>query len=183
MSALAFLATLARSPFALALMGAALVACSDGDAAGAGSPNPSTPQTAGTRTCVATPAVADLTSPTIAFETDVAPIFTQSCAFSACHASHTASNHGLFLDPKSAEDMAAVKAGLGAKSNALPTMAYVTPGDPENSFVMHKLDNDLCALDEHCTGGSCGDSMPDGNALLPVATRDVIRRWIAQGAK
>jgi hypothetical protein len=62
-------------------------------------------------------------------------------------------------------------------------MPYVTPGDPEQSFLMHKLDGDLCVLEERCVDGSCGKTMPSGNELLPEASRDAIRRWIAQGAR
>ena len=34
-----------------------------------------------------------------------------------------------------------------------------------------------------CTGGSCLESMPKNEGLLDLATRDKVRRWIAQGAK
>ena len=59
----------------------------------------------------------------------------------------------------------------------------VTPGDPDKSFLLHKLDGDLCVFDESCANGSCGAPMPENNPALPEDKRDAIRRWIAQGAK
>jgi hypothetical protein len=137
------------------------------------------------RTCSAdvTPA-SDLASPVVTFETDVAPIFAKACAFSSCHGSHTVTaNHGVFLGAAGADGMSAVKTSLESASHALPSMKYVVPGDVANSFVLHKLDGSLCGLDAQCVGGSCGKSMPEGNDLLPQASRDTVRRWIAQGAK
>lgn len=126
----------------------------------------------------------ELSSPPVDFAADVAPLFAQSCAFSSCHGSKgSAGNHGLFLGAKNADEIALAKSGLAGASRALPSMPYVTPGDPEKSFVMRKLDGDTCVFDSQCEGGSCGKSMPSGNDLLPEATRDVVRRWIAQGAK
>ena len=40
-----------------------------------------------------------------------------------------------------------------------------------------------CALDAQCTSGSCQGSMPKNDKPLAVETRDIVRRWIAQGAK
>jgi hypothetical protein len=47
---------------------------------------------------------------------------------------------------------------------------------------MHKIDGDSCTLDKQCVGADCGSSMPEQSDLLPEETRNVIRRWIAQGA-
>ncbi len=160
------------------LLVACLAACgSSGDDGGTGATS--------AKSCVAhtNPTFAQLATPISLFENDVAPIFAQSCAFSSCHASKTAGNHGVYLNAKSAADFDLVKQALRAKSKALPTMPYVTPGDPDNSFILHKLDDDLCAFEDKCVNGSCGGSMPDNNPTLPEASRDAIRRWIAQGAK
>ncbi|MDB4938202.1 MAG: hypothetical protein JWP87_5174 [Labilithrix sp.] len=167
----------ASSALVVALAGAAS-ACGGG-----GSGEAATSDTA--KVCAAAPTTqaSALASPPASFDADVAPTLVKSCTFSPCHGSRGAGNHGVFLGAKSAEDMAAVKAALLAPSHSLPSMPYVTPGDPEHSFLLHKLDNSLCGLDEQCVGGSCGKSMPDGNDLLPDASRDAIRRWIAQGAK
>jgi len=136
--------------------------------------------------CLSAPkfAAGELATPEVAFDTQVAPLFVDSCSFSACHASKLAdANHGLFLKGSSAETIAKVKESLTAKSKALPSMPYVTPGDPENSFLMRKMDADLCTLADQCTDKDCGKSMPSGNDVLPADARNLVRRWIAQGAK
>jgi hypothetical protein len=67
-------------------------------------------------------------------------------------------------------------------STELPTMSFVTPGDPSHSYLMRKIDGDVCTLNAQCDGGKCLDTMPQGQQLLPPTTRDVVRRWILQGA-
>jgi hypothetical protein len=153
-------------------------------ACGGGGSDGTTSDTSNTCADVRKLAAAELSAPAVTFESDVAPTLVKSCTFSPCHGSRSAAgNHGLFLGAKSADDMVAVKTALLAKSHALPSMPYVTPGDPEHSFLLHKLDGSLCGLDAQCVGGSCGKSMPDGNDLLAETSRDAIRRWVAQGAK
>ena len=46
-----------------------------------------------------------------------------------------------------------------------------------------RMDSSQCALDAQCSGASCQSSMPKDDGPLEVATRDIVRRWIAQGAK
>jgi len=172
---------------ALALaLGGVLAACGSDDGAPAASGmGSSDPAGSAAAQCVAhtNPPLEALAAPPATFETDLAPILARSCAFASCHGSKGPGNHGLFLGTKSADDVDSAKAALAAPSRALPSMPYVTPGDPDRSFLLHKLDGDLCAFEEQCVSGSCGTSMPAGNALLAEASRDAIRRWIAQGAK
>lgn len=162
----------------IAVSGACLLACGSSDSGGGTGSDP--------KVCVAhlNPTPAALATPVTNFESEVAPILVQSCAFSSCHASQQAiGNHGVYLSAKTSADMPLVKAALLAKSQANPAMPYVTPGDPDKSFLLHKLDGDLCVIEDKCVNGSCGNSMPDGNDPLPDTSRDAIRRWIAQGAK
>ena len=159
------------------VLGALTLACG-----GSGDANGTTTESAKTCSADSTPA-SQLASPVVSFETDVAPIFAKACAFSSCHGSHGVGNHGLFLAANGSDGMSAVKMSLAGTSQELPSMKFVAPGDPQNSFVLHKLDGSLCGLDAQCVGGSCGVSMPQGNDLLPQASRDTVRRWIAQGAK
>jgi hypothetical protein len=135
------------------------------------------------RACVAhnAPELKSLSTPVASFENDVAPVLAKSCAFSSCHGSRTPANRGIFLDAKP-ENIAEVKSALRANARSAPSLSYVAPGDPDKSFLMHKLDGDQCVVSESCTGGDCGKSMPEGNELLPESSRDAIRRWIAQGA-
>jgi hypothetical protein len=130
------------------------------------------------------PAGTDLTKPTVSFEKDVLPIFVQSCAFTSCHGATSGANNGVTLGSKTQPNDASALRGniVGVKAPELPTMNFATPGDPSQSYLMHKLDGDQCKLDAQCTKASCQSSMPQGGDVLPVATRDVVRRWIAQGA-
>jgi hypothetical protein len=65
------------------------------------------------------------------------------------------------------------------------------PGDPANSFLMRKVDGCFEGLEASCTvqstesesGHPCGDRMPHSSKTLCEDERDMIRRWIAQGAK
>jgi hypothetical protein len=159
-----------------------LLALACGDSSGGASSSEGTD----TKVCVAhnapEPAKLQAAAPA-SFENDVAPLLVKSCSFSACHSSTGPTNHGLFLGATTPERTAQVKSGLIAATKAAPSMQYVTPGDPDKSFIMHKLDGDQCVVAESCADGTCGNSMPDGNALLAEEQRDVIRRWIAQGAK
>ena len=140
---------------------------------------------------------ADVTTPVVSFSTDVAPILHRSCSVGG------ASCHG---DPSSVAELrpflgypdldagttstAQVLAGIvGAKSREDLAMNLVTAGDPAQSFLMHKLDDDQCTLIAQCNAAgslrpNCGVFMPyQFPDILDVATRDTVRRWIAQGAR
>jgi hypothetical protein len=158
--------SLACSLFVIAALSAAQLSCtSDG-----GGPQCS---------AYVVPAGTDLTQPASQLRRDVLPILNRSCAFSSCHGSVSGRNQGVFLG----NDAARVRLEVSATAQRNKSATYVVPGDPSKSFLMHKMDGDQCTLDSVCEKGSCGDSMPLGNPLLPVSDRDVIRRWIAQGAK
>jgi hypothetical protein len=74
-----------------------------------------------------------------------------------------------------------------------PDMSIVKAGDPAHSFMTYKLDGNFPAVptmdDVNCPTLTCAGSMtcglaePQGGPQLPAAQRDVIRRWIAQGAQ
>jgi hypothetical protein len=67
-------------------------------------------------------------------------------------------------------------------STELTTMARVEPGDPGNSWLMHKLDGTQTWFTLMCQGGFCGSQMPLGGQPLSQAVRDTIRTWISNGA-
>ncbi len=119
-------------------------------------------------------------SPAVSFSKDVLPVFTRSCAFSTCHGSTTGPANGVFLGSDGPRAYTAI---VGVKGDELPAMAFVTPGNPSESYLMRKMDGSQCALDAQCVGASCQSSMPKGDVPLAVETRDIVRRWIAQGAK
>ncbi len=157
----------------------------------------------GTATCTAYVSTTSLTTPTVSLKTDVLPIFQQSCGISGstCHGMFQGGMQNLYLAEAMAAmdgdgDAGAIVMGIvGVKSEEDPSMNIVTAGDPANSFLMHKLDGDLCTLASQCEAADgaifmgtttvttpCGATMPYLNSLLTTDERDTIRRWIAQGA-
>ena len=123
----------------------------------------------------------DTAAPVVSFANDVMPIFAQSCAFSTCHGSSTGSANGVFLGKDAARVYTAI---VGVRGDELQTMPFITAGDPRQSYLMRKMDGSQCALDAQCSGGSCLHFMPQTNdTVLDLPTRDIVRRWIAQGAK
>ncbi len=65
---------------------------------------------------------------------------------------------------------------VGPVARALPTMARVTAGDPEQSYLIHKLRG------THLDAGGTGERMPLGQAALSDATIAQFVAWIEQGA-
>ena len=62
--------------------------------------------------------------------------------------------------------------------------AHVTGGDPQASYLQHKLDG-THALEADLGGCGCGGSgglMPAGARMLDAGLRDRVRSWIEQGA-
>ena len=127
--------------------------------------------------CGASDVIPDDTDDTdVAADTDVAPpptfdridskILRPSCGFSACHGAGGAP----FITGNKASDYANL---VNAASNAKNGAVLVIPGDPENSYLMHKLEG---AADIE------GGRMPPTSALTPKQIQE-IRDWIAAGAK
>ena len=133
----------------------------------------------------ASPAPPDAAAPDaskiVSLRNDVLPVFAASCSTSAtCHGSPTGIE--VFLAGGAAKATTIRNGLVGIATAELPSMPFVTAGDPGKSYLMHKLDGDQATLDAECIGGDCGDQMPRGAAPLDAATRDAIRTWIAQGA-
>lgn len=102
------------------------------------------------------------------FAKDVAPILARECQ--KCH--DTESHKGR-LD---LSDGKAYKNLVGVPSSEKGSMARVKPGDPDQSYLILKLEN-------RASGGS---GMPKGlfsARRLDAKDLDLIRAWIAQGAK
>jgi hypothetical protein len=114
-------------------------------------------------------------SGTASFSKDVMPIIGESCALTACHAAKQ-SNLGIHLT----FDEAQVYAELEKASPTFAGVKFVVPGKPDESLVMAKMDGTQAKV-AACNGG-CGREMPPED-LLPQEKRDVLRRWIANGAK
>lgn len=119
------------------------------------------------------------------FERDVIPVFEKSCTFGACHGTAGGHNHGVYLGIRGGGAGAAtdaVYAALVGKKGAVGPMPLVTPGKPEESWLIQKLEGTTCGIDT-CSGGDCGERMPKGGGALPAAQLGAIKGWIAQGAK
>jgi hypothetical protein len=136
---------------------------------------------------------ANLTTPVVSFVNDVAPLLRQSCstAGSVCHGDPTVTTQGRpFLGlPDAGASAEPIPAGIvGVTSVEDPAMKLVASGDPLSSYLMHKIDGDQCVLAPACAKGqsaypTCGMQMPYSSEPLDLASRDTIRRWIAQGAR
>ncbi len=110
---------------------------------------------------------------------EIDTIFERSCSFSSCHG--RAPGEGkLHLPPRATSDWYVEVVNVA--STAHPTMKRVVPGDPQNSFLVHKLTDGLCALAKDCVGGDCGERMPQGNDALPADELEKIVEWIRNGA-
>jgi hypothetical protein len=62
---------------------------------------------------------------------------------------------------------------VGAASSGKPGAIRVVPGDPENSYLIHKLEGRTDIV---------GTRMPRGNSFLTEGQLLVIKRWIQLGA-
>ncbi|HEY5101200.1 MAG TPA: Ig-like domain-containing protein [Steroidobacteraceae bacterium] len=93
-------------------------------------------------------------------------IFTPICT--RCHIGASAPE-GLRLDAADSFDLL-----VGISSAEEPNVLRVAPGDPDNSYLIRKLEG---------SSGIVGVQMPFGGPYLPQATIDVIRQWITNGAQ
>lgn len=119
---------------------------------------------AGSRTLsgVAFEAASSVCTPTFA---DVDAILQPTCA--TCH---VAVSSGSFSFASGRSDLV----GVPSTQSSLP---YVAPGDPEGSYLWHKLNGTQASV-----GGS-GQSMPLGGSSLPADQLDTIEAWILAGAR
>jgi len=132
----------------------------------------------------------DGTMPAVSFATDVLPIFRNSCSVSnSCHQSETASAPQHYLGPSNsqpdptADQILAILSMVGKAATEEPAMKVVEAGKPETSFLMYKLDGLDCSALKCASDNSCGTIMPQGGSKLSQDQRDIVRRWIAQGAQ
>lgn len=95
-----------------------------------------------------------------------ANVFTPTCATSGCHAGGSAPQ-GLRLDEANSYGLL-----VGQASSEVPATLRVAPGDPDNSYLIQKLEGTA----------SVGAQMPLNAAPLPQSTIDIIRQWITDGA-
>src|SRR5712671_5683346 len=92
-------------------------------------------------------------------------VFTPIC--SKCHIGASAPE-GLQLDAAHSYNLL-----VGVPSNEQPSLLRVKPGDPDSSYMVHKIEG---------LAGITGGQMPLGETPLPQPTIDAIRQWITNGA-
>lgn len=100
------------------------------------------------------------------FSADVQPLFIAGCSFSGCHDAASASGELVLSEGQARSQLVNVSSVLE------PGRVRVLPGDPENSYLVMKLENRQ----------SEGEAMPLGGSL-DAAEIQLIRDWIEKGAK
>lgn len=95
-----------------------------------------------------------------------ANVFDVSCAVSGCHTGAGAPQ-GLRLDEANSYGLL-----VDQPSSEVPGTLRVAPGDPDNSYLVQKLEGTA----------SVGAQMPLNASPLPQSTIDIIRQWITDGA-
>ncbi len=102
---------------------------------------------------------------------DVQPIFTGNCALPGCH---------IGSSPAEGMSLVAGQAFISVVNVAameLPTMNRVTPNQPNDSYLVHKVQG------THLAAGGSGSRMPLGRSPLSQSDIDLIRAWIQAGAQ
>ena len=106
------------------------------------------------------------------FSTIQSDVILLGCAVSGCHdnRANPAANLSLVNAETSYNQM------VNQPSTQLPGMKMVLPGDPDNSYLVHKLRG------THLSIGGTGQNMPQYAAALPQGQIDRIVQWVLDGA-
>ena len=113
---------------------------------------------------------AGVTVTTPSLSQHVQPILSANCALSGCH---TGSTPAMGQNLSSGQTFSNT---VNVASGELPGMDRVEPGDPDQSYLVHKIQGTQASV-----GGS-GSRMPLGMTPLSQAQIDTIRAWIRAGA-
>lgn len=109
------------------------------------------------------------TDDSVSFSTIQENVFNSSCALSGCHRG-PASPEGLDLSAGNAYENL-----VGVASEQVPELDRVDPGNPDDSYLIIKLEGG-----DRMADGSA--RMPRGREPLPEDQIDLIRTWIEKGA-
>jgi glucose/arabinose dehydrogenase len=130
----------------------------------------------GTSDTDCSPTTDELSANAPAAASDVQPILAQNCAVGGCHLSQPGAG-GLVLDVSTATWPNGL---VGVAAHESPSMDLVTAGDPDRSWLVHKIFGSFCGAVCNSTLG-CGAEMPFG-ASLSDADRGTIVAWVLAGA-
>lgn len=136
---------------------AVLCACSDKSAE------------AGSSSAAAEKPTAETTAAQSLYQTDIAPIFAESCA--TCHLTGQEAGNMTLVPAKAIANLVAIPV------KEAPNQIRVVPGDPDKSYLVMKLEG------THLDHGGSGVRMPLGAPPLAADKIAKIRQWIAEGAK
>lgn len=107
----------------------------------------------------------------VTFDADIFPILMMKCS---CHVSDPNmalnGNFSFTNDATMAYDIMVDQPSLG-----LPAMNFITPGDPDNSYFLHKMKGTQADV------GGAGGLMPLGQSM-PIPETQTIEDWIVAGA-
>jgi hypothetical protein len=101
---------------------------------------------------------------------DVQPILSANCAVSGCHVG-TSPQQGMNLSSGQTHSNT-----VDVASNEVPGMDRIEPGQPDQSYLVHKIQGTQGSV------GGTGGRMPLGRTPLTQAQVDIIRAWVTAGA-
>ena len=99
-----------------------------------------------------------------------ANVFTPTCSTSGCHSGPAGGGLPSGMDLSSAD--ASFANLVGISSTQQPSLSRVAANDPDNSYLVQKVEGTAAT----------GSQMPLGGTPLDQATLDDIREWISDGA-
>lgn len=104
----------------------------------------------------------------VSYKDDLLPILKRRCG--ACHITGQEPGNMALIPGKAYESL------VNQDSVELPTMKRVQPGDPDKSYLIHKLEG------THVEVGGTGSRMPFHQGPLPKKQLTQFRAWIESGA-
>jgi len=111
----------------------------------------------------------------VSFALDVAPVLNGSCAFSGCHDTPNAnpgSKPMVLTTAQAYDQIVNVRA-------AQSTLDRIEPGNPDASYLIHKLQGTHLSPPANGSGGR----MPAGANPLAPSVIAMIRQWVTEGAQ
>ena len=112
---------------------------------------------------------------TVSFAADVEPVLNSSCAFSGCHGTTNTQPGNKPMRLTTGQSYDAIVNVTAAQA----TMDRIEPGQPVQSYLIHKLQG------THTTpavGGS-GSRMPANAGPLAPSVIAMMRQWVSEGAQ